>query len=95
LEIVVMNASTRIERSDRWTPSGRRCAPRTAPRRVTVGASTIHPMGCACSDCALSNRRDRARIRAWAILFIGLAGAFYGTVIANAPEIAAAFGWSL
>lgn len=56
---------------------------------------TIHPQWCRCSDCALSIRGNRTRLRAWAILFIALAGALYGTVIACAPQIAAAFGVAL
>jgi hypothetical protein len=52
---------------------------------------TIHPQWCTCSDCGLNTRRGRARTRTWAILFIALAAALYGTVIACAPGIAGAF----
>jgi hypothetical protein len=48
-------------------------------------------MNCTCSDCALSTAAS-PRLRAWAILVIALAGAFYGAVIAYAPPIARAFG---
>jgi hypothetical protein len=93
--IAAMTALPSIERSDRWTPSGRRRDPRGVARRPSTGFSTIHPMNCSCSDCVLISRRDRARIRAWVILFIGLAGALYGTVFANAAQIAASFGFHL
>lgn len=58
---------------------------------------TIHPSWCTCSDCRSSHVRfgEGARLRAWAILFIGIAGALYGTVFAYAPQIAAALGFTL
>jgi hypothetical protein len=65
-----VNAQTRIERSDRWTPWGRACAPRVAgSRRADHG--TIHPMACGCAVCAYAAAR-RAFRGDLAIIALGL-----------------------
>jgi hypothetical protein len=56
-----VNAQTRIERSDRWTPWGRLCAPRHAPLRRTAGDTAIHSAWCACDDCAYVAARRALR----------------------------------
>jgi len=58
-----MNASTRIERSDRWTPWGRLCSPRIAGNsRPGADTGAIHPMDCSCGDCRYEAQRRSLRL---------------------------------
>jgi hypothetical protein len=64
-----------------------------------VAAPPIHSANCGCFDCRqrdpIRYARDRRQLRAWAVIFIGLAAALYGSALASLPEIAASFGWGL